>query len=95
MRVSSEAMAVFHIGASIDVQIKAMASYPLWRTMESLSIGPSGSSTSGKRGCYANLYEFSQESHMNCVLSSSTNSSPCWVLCTLVDVRDRTRGAWV
>ena len=38
----------FHTGAFIDVWMKAMASYPLWRTMGSLSISLSGSSASGK-----------------------------------------------
>lgn len=32
-------MVVYRIGASIDVQIKAMASNRLWRTTEGLSIG--------------------------------------------------------
>ena len=31
---------------------------------------------------------------MNYVLSPSANSPPCWLLCALVDVSDRTQAPW-
>lgn len=68
-------MVVYHIWASIDVQIKVMASNPLWRTMEPVYRSVIWFVRFGETRVLG-FCGFSQGLHMNYVLYASTNISP-------------------